>query len=130
MIGVPKVFYWLPTLFWMVVVFGFSAQPSLHASSVGWQDFIIKKSAHVTEYFVLTCLLYYSFSHTTKLPRTRIIILALLLAFVYACTDEFHQLFVAGREGRVRDVLIDSLGIIGSGKLLTFLPKEPRVEIK
>ena len=28
----------------------------------------------------------------------------------YAMTDEFHQLFVPGRSGRVADVLLDSTG--------------------
>ena len=30
----------------------------------------------------------------------------------YAASDEFHQLFVPGRAGRVTDVLIDSGGVI------------------
>lgn len=29
---------------------------------------------------------------------------------IYACTDEIHQLFVPGRSGQFRDVMIDSLG--------------------
>jgi VanZ family protein len=30
----------------------------------------------------------------------------------YACTDEFHQLFVPGRAGLITDVLIDSIGAV------------------
>ena len=33
-------------------------------------------------------------------------------AAVYACTDEFHQLFVEGRDGNFRDVMIDSTGAL------------------
>ena len=33
-----------------------------------------------------------------------------LVTAAYAATDEFHQLFVPGRAGRVTDVLIDSAG--------------------
>lgn len=33
------------------------------------------------------------------------------IAFVYACSDEWHQTFVPARGGRVSDVLIDSVGI-------------------
>ena len=29
---------------------------------------------------------------------------------IYAISDEIHQLFVPGRSGQVRDVLIDSAG--------------------
>ena len=32
------------------------------------------------------------------------------VTFLYACTDEFHQLFVPGRAGRFTDVLIDTTG--------------------
>ena len=31
---------------------------------------------------------------------------------LYAITDEIHQLFVPGRSGMIKDVFIDSLGII------------------
>ena len=38
----------------------------------------------------------------------------------YACTDEFHQMFVAGRSGEIKDVLIDSAGVL-AGIILTGL---------
>ena len=33
-------------------------------------------------------------------------------AFLYACTDEFHQRYVPGRSGEFRDVCIDTCGAI------------------
>lgn len=33
-----------------------------------------------------------------------------LICFIYACTDEIHQLFVPGRSGKLSDVGIDALG--------------------
>ena len=36
--------------------------------------------------------------------------LAFLICVLYAISDEIHQLFVPGRAGQVRDVLIDSSG--------------------
>lgn len=38
--------------------------------------------------------------------------LALGICILYAISDEFHQLFVPGRGGQIRDVLIDSTGAI------------------
>jgi VanZ family protein len=35
---------------------------------------------------------------------------ALLCVILYASSDEFHQLFVPTREGRVTDVMIDTVG--------------------
>lgn len=34
------------------------------------------------------------------------------LAILYACSDEFHQLFVEGRAGLVSDVIVDSVGAV------------------
>ena len=39
-------------------------------------------------------------------------IAALLICLVYGATDEFHQTFVDGRSGEVRDVLFDELGAL------------------
>ena len=37
-------------------------------------------------------------------------IISIVVCFVYACTDEFHQLFVDGRAGLFSDVIIDTIG--------------------
>ena len=39
------------------------------------------------------------------------------MVLLYACSDEVHQTFVAGRSGEVLDVLIDTVG----GSLATIL---------
>ena len=38
--------------------------------------------------------------------------LAVLLSTVYAISDEVHQLYVPGRNGRVGDVVIDVCGVL------------------
>ncbi len=37
---------------------------------------------------------------------------AIIFSFFYGLTDELHQFFVPGRHATVRDVLLDSVGII------------------
>lgn len=117
-----KYLSWIPTMVWMFMIFGVSSQSTLHASSVYWLDFIIKKSAHFIEYFILNLLINYSLKSSFSLSKKRQIATAIGLAIIYAATDEFHQTFVAGRDGRLRDVLIDSAGILLSAKFLTFFP--------
>jgi VanZ family protein len=34
-----------------------------------------------------------------------------ILCFLYACSDEIHQLYVPGRSGNIKDVFVDSIGI-------------------
>lgn len=50
------------------------------------------------------------------------VIISWSIGIAYAITDELHQLFVPGRSGEIRDVCLDSLGLItGIILLLIFL---------
>ena len=44
--------------------------------------------------------------------RTDFMVIAILIAVMYAVSDEFHQLFVPGRACDFKDFLVDSGGII------------------
>lgn len=105
-----KFVYWLPALAWMIVIWGFSAQPSLRVSDTNWADFILRKTAHFVEYFVLFFLYLLAIRKTTSVKSYNSIFFALILSILYAISDEAHQLTVLGREGAVRDVIIDSAG--------------------
>lgn len=73
-------------------------------------DFPIRKTAHATEYTVLAILLVCAL-YTGYLNKRRCCVFAWLVGVLYAATDEFHQLFVPGRSGRIIDVGIDSVGV-------------------
>ena len=51
--------------------------------------------------------------------ESKYLFLAILASALYACTDEFHQLFVPGRTGQIFDVFVDTLGAT-FGCLLVF----------
>lgn len=82
--------------------------PSLSAEGV-YHD--IRKYAHIFEFFCLgvTCSLFFS---ELNIKLSRAAVNSFVFSFVYACTDEFHQLFVPGRSGRFSDVCIDLAGAI------------------
>ena len=69
----------------------------------------VRKAAHFFIYFVLGITLI-SFLREFSIPIRRLILLSIVLAFLYACSDEFHQLFVSGRSGQFSDVLLDTFG--------------------
>ena len=50
----------------------------------------------------------------------RHILFSAIVCVLYAATDEIHQLFVPGRGGQIRDVLIDSIGA-GTGFIFYFI---------
>lgn len=105
--------YYLPVFVWMAVIFVLSAQPSFGTGSVSLStgQFIFRKGAHVVEYFVLGALLFRLFRF--HFPKNSHIVSAgvVLLSMLYAFSDEAHQLFVFGRQGRVSDIGIDAIGV-------------------
>lgn len=72
---------------------------------------IVRKIAHFVLY-TLGGMLIYNMVQYFLFSKKQIVILSWLLGICYAFTDEVHQLFVAGRSGELRDVCIDSLGVI------------------
>lgn len=123
---------------WMIVIYAFSAQPAPQSSEASgsmayrlaeWNNHIfrlnktnaelykeaetmqpfIRKGAHMCEYALLAFLLCL---HVSCYPvsRKRLALLAIGITAGYAATDEFHQLFVPGRAGRISDICIDTLG--------------------
>ena len=96
-----------------------------HMSDVEFINFfsvLVRKSAHVTEYLLLCISLHVSFSVSGIKAGVRILC-SFLITFGYACTDEFHQLFVPGRAGLFTDVLIDSSGAFVLGIILILYQK-------
>lgn len=93
-------------------------------SSLGAEEFIhniaekinhyIRKLAHFSAYLVLGVLVYNLLLCYFNSKKS--ILSALLICLLYAISDEIHQLFVPGRAGQIKDVLIDfsgtTLGVI------------------
>ncbi len=76
---------------------------------LGIIDHIVRKSAHFTEYACLCAAITFHFTVWKKNISYRTWI-PVLIAGLYAATDEFHQTFVAGRSGQLSDVLLDTAG--------------------
>ena len=74
----------------------------------------VRKIAHFTEYFILGILIFLCF----KEYNNKNVYLMILICFLYAVSDELHQLIVPGRDCNITDVLIDTFGSCFS--ILTF----------
>lgn len=132
-----KIISFIVLILWMIVIFSFSSADA--NKSIGTSDkvittmieikdkitnnetpnnekeiivknssFYIRKIAHITEYLILGFLMF----NLLKQYSVTNIYYAIGLSILYSCTDEFHQLFISGRSGSIRDVLIDSIGIL------------------
>lgn len=113
-------------IIWMIIIFMFSNQPNsgeethsiiekilpiLNKNTIDVINLIIRKLAHITEYFILAYLSY-SLLKEYKLPRKKEIIICILFCVLYSITDELHQSLVPGRTSAYKDCLIDTIGII------------------
>lgn len=134
---------WILPVFWMILIFYFSAQNGVESSDISlragrwigsmvysdfkeWTDeeqlifakrieVVVRKGAHATEYAVLAFLI------LLAMDRKKWAV-SFAITTLYAVSDEIHQLFIPGREGKVMDVLIDSMGAIaGVGLYLIFI---------
>ena len=132
-----KIISFIVLILWMIVIFSFSSADA--NKSTGTSDkvittmieikdkitnnetsnnekeiivknssFYIRKIAHITEYLILGFLMF----NLLKQYSVTNIYYAIGLSILYSCTDEFHQLFISGRSGSIRDILIDSIGIL------------------
>jgi VanZ family protein len=72
--------------------------------------FLIRKCAHVAEYFIFSLLVLEAIRGGRGGWNRKWGIIAIAIAAAYAATDETHQLFVASRGASVVDVLIDTSG--------------------
>lgn len=121
-----KIHLLLPLL-WMVVIFMLSHQSASISSgqsgvfveqlrhiapSVDQQllTFLVRKGAHIFAYFVLGILTFNALWRVdlSKFKFNYPVGLSIIVCALYAVSDEFHQLFVSGRSGEIRDIIIDS----------------------
>lgn len=77
-----------------------------------WTDYFehpIRKLAHFTEYACMGVLVYALWSQWMKRGKA-LYLLTIVWVALSAAADEFHQLFVPGRDGNFADVCLDTCG--------------------
>jgi VanZ family protein len=124
--------YWLPIVIWLIMIFIgstdlMSAQhtsriigpilrwlhPGISPSRIEQVQFVIRKTAHLSEYAVLSLLIFRALANMIQSGRfAGAASITLLISSAFAASDEFHQSFVPSRTSSVRDVVIDITGAI------------------
>ncbi len=93
-------------------------------------DYPMRKLMHASVYFILTLLLMNAF-YQSGIRGKKIFIYSIIICFLYACSDEFHQSFVE-RTASFLDVIIDTIGGLLSIFLIIFIkklkPKQKKIE--
>ena len=122
--------YWLPVVLGMGFIFWmstgtFSSQntsslirtilcflvPEISSPEVNLIHALLRKAAHVIEYFILGVLLFRAFrGGSNESFNWRWSLLSITVVVLWAASDEFHQLFVPTRTASAMDVGIDTAG--------------------
>jgi VanZ family protein len=124
--------FWLPVLVWMAVIFTASADshsyqhssllvepllrwlfPHMPEQQIAEIHHIFRKCCHLAEYAIFGLLVFRALSHAkTDLPPWSWPRVGgtLLIVFLYASSDEYHQSFVPTRTPLFSDVCIDTSG--------------------
>ena len=85
--------------------------PTISAQAIAKIHLMLRKLGHITEYAVLTALLWRALNLTISIRQRGIVVaMTFLAAAAFAMTDEFHQSFVPARTASPADVLIDCGG--------------------
>ncbi|MEG0109218.1 MAG: VanZ family protein [Lachnospiraceae bacterium] len=127
---------WILVILWMILIFSFSAQPADISGKMSLTTgrFIgrmllprfeeqtieqqtkfavnmehgIRKTAHFMEYTILAMLIMLAMGEKMLIRKYQIFFFGVL----YAISDEVHQLFVQGRSCQIKDMLLDSMGVL------------------
>lgn len=130
---------WIPVLVVMIVIYIHSAKPAevsdssstpiaqalirIYDLTLGVEEkesypqrlsvanFLVRKAAHIIEYTILSLCMAWPL-WIRKLRGRRFMMLNFLTCLAYAASDEFHQLYVEGRSGNLRDIGIDAIGCL------------------
>ena len=99
---------WILPVIWMVLIFWLSGTPGEDVPHLGGWDTWLKKGGHMAGYALLAIL--WARALHSRFPLATAGRLALMIVVLYAISDEYHQTFVPGRNGKGVDVLVDAAG--------------------
>ena len=107
----------LPALFTASIIFAISHIPSeqIDLPSGGKLETTLVR-LDVAYHLIIFLILSISICFGIRARSTRTLLLSALIATAYGISDEFHQLFIRGRDAQIIDMFINCLGAtLGSG---------------
>jgi VanZ family protein len=123
------IYYWLPVVIWAAIIIQATGRTFDAPHTTGWlaaflhgiglhvaestidvANHMIRKSAHLTEYAILTALSFRATREGRGGFAARWALIALAITVCVASTDEFLQSFTPTRTSSVWDVLLDTCG--------------------
>ena len=106
----PFMIYQLPAIGWACLIF---ISSSITASQMpDMSIFRFDKVIHCGVYFVFAFLLYRAFRHQGRYPALahHAALVTIAAVVLFGASDEFHQLYVPGRQCDIFDLMADTSG--------------------
>ena len=101
--------YWLPVYLYLILIFYFSSQSIIPASTVLSERFYVRPYLqHILIYTGLALTI----SRASNYSKSSSNFLVIFSTTFYGLTDEIHQYFVPGRYSSFKDILINSIGVL------------------
>ncbi len=94
-------------------------EPARQLAIIDILSVCVRKAAHLSVYMLLGAISFAAFFPVRR-KGVRMLV-AVIFTFVYACTDEIHQLYVLDRTGKISDVVIDTFGGIAGAAIMLML---------
>jgi|SRR5579862_3167954 len=108
---------WWPPLLWVGAILTATSIPGRFIPAIGPAQ--TDKAVHLTMYGVLAFLIARSLDDPARPSRIRAAIVALLVCSAMGAADEWHQLYIPGRDADVADWAADSVGgLVGAASWL------------
>jgi VanZ family protein len=123
--------YWWPTIAWATVIYFLSTGAFNYDNTSRWVlpllkwlrpdatpewlfqwHYLIRKAAHVAEYFLLSVLVLRGLRRGALEWHWGWALEAVLICTAYALFDELHQAFVPSRSAMLQDVMLDGTGAL------------------
>lgn len=89
--------------------------------NAGFVEFLIRKGAHFSIFGLLGFALVYALIAIRNMSRLKSYLCAILISFLYACSDEFHQSLTPDRTPLFQDVIVDTAGAVCGAALMVLL---------
>lgn len=127
-----RIVYIALVVLWLIVIFTFSSQQGYVSKDTSTKvakfiqtsvtekveiddktdiHYIVRKTGHILVYFVLT-LIFMGLFKSFGFQDVSIFFLSWVLSTFIALADEYNQSLIPGRDGRLNDVVIDTIGIV------------------
>ena len=100
---------WLLVVVYAMIIFNFSSMTATELSAaVPAVEYFPDWILHFAEYFILGVLVYRALFVSGY--KKKAVLLAVVLTFAYALSDEIHQLFISERLFSLKDIIVDTIG--------------------